>query len=372
MKKIEMSYMRVVLLSLWLVMGVGSAWGQETTDDFVKNKYKAIVAYRQAANCYYAMDTIVSNYKFGTQSVVVLNEKVFCEDDIAKRIAWTCENNTLATFGKGYLKYTSETNITLNYKTSYSWSINEQQQIYDKTSIRFIAYNYNSGNPRFGAYVSSNSYPKATLMDFATDEDGYMRTGLSAGKVGTICLARSVSAGNVVGAKIYTIVGKILDSDGNPTDIVLEEITNGLIAGRPYIFIADSETLVAAYDTDSEAVTEASDYNGLYGVIGDTHTVTDSEQNIYAITNNTVKAAATGTTIRDCRAYIDMSKVPVYGASSAKSVITFSIGNAYTGVTPVSNDMITDDAMYNLNGQRIVTPVKGQIYIKGGKKYVER
>ena len=41
-----------------------------------------------------------------------------------------------------------------------------------------------------------------------------------------------------------------------------------------------------------------------------------------------------------------------------------------TAITSVTADKVKDYKMYNIAGQRISTPIRGQIYIMNGKKYI--
>ena len=43
-----------------------------------------------------------------------------------------------------------------------------------------------------------------------------------------------------------------------------------------------------------------------------------------------------------------------------------------TGIRYLSADQLNNDAIYNLNGQRVETMKKGQMYIKNGKKMIRK
>jgi hypothetical protein len=42
------------------------------------------------------------------------------------------------------------------------------------------------------------------------------------------------------------------------------------------------------------------------------------------------------------------------------------------GVKDYLKNVMNSDAIYNLNGVRVSTPVKGQLYIQGGKKFIQK
>ncbi len=56
----------------------------------------------------------------------------------------------------------------------------------------------------------------------------------------------------------------------------------------------------------------------------------------------------------------------------ANVYVELSNGDATAISTITSENVVKNGAMYNLAGQRIAAPVKGQIYIKDGKKHIMR
>ena len=63
----------------------------------------------------------------------------------------------------------------------------------------------------------------------------------------------------------------------------------------------------------------------------------------------------TGDTLRSGKLFIVCSRVP-----------------EYAGILSTARVASTDATLYNLQGQRVVTPVPGQLYIRGGRKFVYR
>ena len=45
--------------------------------------------------------------------------------------------------------------------------------------------------------------------------------------------------------------------------------------------------------------------------------------------------------------------------------------NPTTGISSVQSE-VSDDAIYDLQGRRVITPQKKGIYIRGGKKFIMR
>ncbi|MDE6150790.1 MAG: hypothetical protein K2G12_02220 [Prevotella sp.] len=54
-------------------------------------------------------------------------------------------------------------------------------------------------------------------------------------------------------------------------------------------------------------------------------------------------------------------------ATVTKLIVTRSAG---TGISDIETIVLDAEAMYDISGRKIVAPVKGQLYIKGGKKYI--
>ncbi len=138
--------------------------------------------------------------------------------------------------------------------------------------------------------------------------NSYART-TTIGNYGTICLPYAVAAGSYTGATFYSIAGKRVDGSGDPTSIVLEEVTGDLVAGRPYIFQASAAYIYAPY---IGAKADAGSNNGLIGSMFGTGVASGK----YVISSNQVAKAGTGCKIGANKAYIDMASVPVYGGGS--------------------------------------------------------
>lgn len=53
------------------------------------------------------------------------------------------------------------------------------------------------------------------------------------------------------------------------------------------------------------------------------------------------------------------------------AVVTFTYKNIATGISSTMSIPVEDGRIYNLNGQQILSPAPGQVYIKNGKKFVK-
>jgi hypothetical protein len=176
--------------------------------------------------------------------------------------------------------------------------------------------------------------------------------------------------------EVFSVVGKRVDSEGNPVSLVIAEET-AMEAGVPYVFKATAEEIAVAYT--GEAVTAPGNANGLVGVFEDLKPVPGTGN--YVISSNIIKKAGANTGVRANYAYIDMDNVPVYAeGSNAKRI--FEIGN---GAEPNSissiNSADSKVDVYSITGVRLRTGVRSAeatdglgkgLYIVGGRKVVVR
>lgn len=181
----------------------------------------------------------------------------------------------------------------------------------------------------------------------------------TAGRYGTICLPKGATAGNITGATFYSIAGKRVDGNGDPTSIVLEEVTD-IEAGKPYIFLGSGSDLHVTYS--GQAVAEAGSENGLVGSFDSC----DVAEGMYLLSNNEVVKCGTGCTIGANRAYINMKDVPAYVDGSVAPAKMAVIG--LEGTDGINGITIEGDAVrYNLSGIRIPAGTKGIVIVNGKK-----
>lgn len=180
----------------------------------------------------------------------------------------------------------------------------------------------------------------------------------TADRYGTVCLPKGAEAGDITGATFYSIAGKRVNANDEPTAIVLEEVQD-IEAGVPYIFLASESTLHVTYS--GQATDAAGSYNGLVGSFAGQ----DVEEGMYLLSNNQIVKCGTGCTIGANRAYIDMNEVPEYSEGSVAPSRMRVIG--LEGATGIDGLIIEGDAVrcYNLSGIRIPRGTKGITIING-------
>lgn len=327
--------------------------------------YVAFVA--EKAGVYYAMTSELTNNRLSATTVDVVNGKVINSN--VENIRWQInESEGTIHSENGYVAHASSSEITLK-SSAYKWVHSDGIWYTDSIKERWLGL----GDGYFRAY-KMQSYPAAVAMPFA---EGYVRSGLTDGKYGTICLPCAVMADDIRGMEVFSVVGKRIDSEGNPTTLVIAE-ENSMEAGVPYVFRATADEVAVAYT--GEAVTAPSSANGLVGVFEDLKPIPGTGN--YVISSNIIKKAGANTGVRANYAYIDMDNVPVYTeGSSAKRI--FEIGNS---AEPSSIQSVTTGAeavvdVYSITGVRLRTGIRASeatdglskgVYIVGGRKVIVR
>lgn len=187
----------------------------------------------------------------------------------------------------------------------------------------------------------------------------YTRSGLTEGNYGTLCLPKG---GAATGATIYSVAGKRVDAEGNPTSLVLEEVT-ALEPGKPYIFCATGDELMVTY-TGIEASAEALSEKGL---IGNFTNEADVPEDMYLLHENKLVKCGTGCKINANRAYLDMTQVTEYsGISHAPTRAIYIGGDEALGVGLI--EWSDEKAqIFNPSGMRIPRSTKGLMIINGNK-----
>lgn len=184
------------------------------------------------------------------------------------------------------------------------------------------------------------------------------------GEYGTICLPYASS--NHTGAEFYEIAYLELASDGiTPKTIYLDEVTTPLQAGKPYIFRATSNKLIAHYEGE-KALSTINGKAGLTGTFEDIPLGNTILEGNYMIAQNKFWLCGPECSLRANRAYIKhdplhASTTPVAPIPGRRRVSMGAAGeNAATG---------TEEMMIPID-QTIKIIEDGQlIIIRDGEKY---
>lgn len=196
----------------------------------------------------------------------------------------------------------------------------------------------------------------------------------------TICLPFDVSedqAKSAFGADVR-IAALNPESKGN-TLVFDDKTTEGIKAAMPYLIMpsevkADNQyefynVDIKAGDAGQAATPDGFAFKGIYNKVDITQDINNSES--YAAflgANNTLFKAKSNSTTKGFRAYF---AIPNSTTTSALRVVVD--GNA-TSIKNINCGVVeSDDAVYNLQGQRVdARSLMPGLYIKAGKKFVVR
>ena len=321
--------------------------------------YIALVA--EYKGCYYAINKSFESKTFSATAVDAVNGKVVNgkSDNISWKITEDGEGNATIVNKDGttYIGYSGNDLNTNNT----SWVIDNENASWKTSNNRYFYYrasangfrNYSAQN------IDATGYSGYTTA-YAFSE-GYVRSGIT-GTWGTICLPSTVEAEDLAGATFYSIAGKVMSGE-TPVSLVLEEETDGLLAGIPYIFELDAEStkIVAAYQDDEE---DASSYHGLVG----TFTAISVDAPYYLISGDAVVNAVAGSSLPANRAYIDMAEVPVYSPSATAPVRIIAITNGEYNATNIQNVEGAENAVKFIENGNLYIEKNGVVYSTIGQR----
>jgi len=210
---------------------------------------------------------------------------------------------------------------------------------------------YNSGNTLFSCYGSAS---QTDVKIYSTTS--VVRTDLTEGWYYTMCLDKAVTA--VQGGSIWRVLSKA----ANGNDVILEEVTGTLDAGRPYIFRAAASTLEVAYTGAAVGAPVTEGNNGLVGSFTE-EPIAQSPNNyiiynnaLYYVNSDNVKVGAH-------RAYLDMTGVPAYSNEPQQGAPRRRVTMAVYGEQTATGM----DAL-NAADAPVKMMINGQLFILRGEK----
>ena len=339
-------------------------WAAISTDD--------VVILAKCQGQWYAVQGVAgaSNHTVAAVPVVYEDNVIYLVESKRASITWErTAAGTLASFknGENYLSgRTSDSNDLDLSEDECWWSFNTDLNIYQTNAIHSILYssqvglfkNYKTSNKSAdGETGNYSALPIVVPAVFGDPSYTTVREELAPNAYYTMCLEKAVDA--VQGGSVWKIVSKAQGS----LDIILEEVTGTLDAGRPYIFYATSDIFKVVYAGSAvlEPVNDE-DNNGLVGSFSQAH-IANVNTN-YIIYNNELYYVNTDNVyVGAHRAYIDMTAVPDYSEPQQ--------GNApRRRVTMHTNAPQVATGVDALNASE--TPVKkiidGNLYILRGEK----
>ena len=291
---------------------------------------------------------------------VTINDGQIAVDDNTEAAIFTIktddENTTIQSASGYYIGQTSNTNgLAVNAETMYTNTItfatdNENKVFANIVSSggAYLRYNATNGQTRFRYFQSSTYTNQKAIQLYRLQEDKNKPAKLTIGETGwrTLVASKNVKFPDNLEAYIVTAQG-----DGKATLTKVEAVKADvpvLLNGEPGEYTLkvvedgecddtkDNQLKVSKQDT-MEAYVLA---NGNKGV------------GFYKWTGGWMGAG---------RVYLPVSE------AEARPYIAFDFDNETTGISQTTVNSRKGE-IYNLNGQRVQTPVKGGIYIVDGKK----
>ena len=260
--------------------------------------------------------------------------------------------------GAGYMYENGEKSVKVQ-DDPYYWTISiDAEAIATITGTNPLLYNSNNNQERFTTYTSEQKVLQLYRKPGDAPVYTTVRTDLNEGEYYTMCLKNKVTA--VQGGSIWRVLSKA----ANDKDIILEEVTGNLDAGRPYIFRATADKLEVAC---TGVVANAPITTGNNGLIGSyTQVKIDQSENNYIIYNNALYFVNSDNVyVGANRAYLDMTGVPDYNSNEPQQ------GNAprrRVTMTVYNEQTTTDIDALNASETTVKVIIEGKLYIIRGEK----
>ena len=221
---------------------------------------------------------------------------------------------------------------------------------------------FNSSSSIFSCYGSASQKAIAFYVPYVepTPEPVYetVREELAPNAYYTMCLEQAVT--EVKGGTIWRVLSKAQ----NDKDVILEEVTGTLDAGRPYIFYATAGKLEVVYTDDAVGAPLTEGNNGLIGSFSQVKL--DQSASTFILYNNALYYVNSDNVyVGAHRAYLDMNGVPAYSnepvqGNAPRRRVTMAVHGEQvaTGVDQVPSDQVTSTKVL----------INGQLFILRGEK----
>lgn len=367
--------MKKILLLLFALVTCINAWGDEVIAYTLTPTEGSNSAY--ASNCDVTCDGITWNvngnaqmvpWRIGGKSITKVDRTVYSKTAIADSIT-----SIVLTHG-------AASSITVNSLTLVVASNASFSTVVSTVTGTFVAngattftcpegtnwyncfykfvYNVTVSNKSSNKFIEFSGAVFNKLNQENSIPDSY-EIDLTVGKFGTICLPRGVKSTDYAGATFYNIVGK--DDNG----IIIDVETGDLVAGKPYIFKATENMLLAEFS--GLPVSAPVVNNGLIGNLNVESVPVPAD--CYVLSGNKLRKVevAGAAVVGMNRAYIDPSKI---SNASSQSGIRINFEENEGNETGVDAMKVNENVeVYDIMGRKVTNPTKG-IYVINGKKVV--
>lgn len=250
----------------------------------------------------------------------------------------------------------------------------------DIVGSKTVSFTVTNGNYPYIGIRSHSGVVYIEQIAIAWTPTEVIRDGLQDGEFGTICLNRGIDAGKYLGATFYEIA-YMEKQNGNPYKIFFDEVTGELVAGKPYVYVADDEQIVVAYN-EQYANAPIDGANGLTGTFGDIRDgavglSSNILENNYVISDNKFWLCKGNCWLLANRAYIKkdiLDNEPQKAPLPGRRRIEMGSGQKVpTGVDNLSENATINQALqgtYDVLGRKIAQPTGIGFYIIDGKKVI--
>lgn len=262
----------------------------------------------------------------------------------------------------------------------------ETQESYYAGSMTKADNSYDTDDEYYYWGIRDNGTTSYVSSINVTWQLAHIRENLTVGNLGTICLPYDVKAEDWADElTAYTIAGKVMNSTREQVEALVFEEVDEMKAGVAYLFVPKKSGIcLKYYGTEVQQPVESQ-----YGLIGsfENYTFTENDcrdNNLFLISNNSIRLAGAGAGVGANRAYIKMSKeMPEYHeTNSSRKLLVSANGYIETGDSPTIVEMLKAIASlkdgqnqtstaYDLQGRMVSgTSAKGIVIENGKKKYI--
>lgn len=355
------------------VYNAGQKFNMPTTDVELVAQWATIstdnvVIIAQSLGQWYAIqaEAGTANHTVKAVPIVYENNTIYLVESKRASITWERKSaGAQASFknGTNYLtgKTSDSNDLDLGADECW-WTFNSTSNIYQTHADHSLLYsesaevfkNYKSTNAGKTGY---SALPIVVPAVFGDPSYEIVRQELIPNAYYTMCLEKAVDA--VQGGSIWRVLSKAQ----NDKDIILEEVTGTLQAGRPYIFYATSDIFKVVYA--GSAVLEPVNDEGNNGLVGSftQEPIAQSLNNFIIYNNALYYVNSDNVYVGANRAYLNMTGVPAYSNEPQQGAPRRRVTMAVYGEqTATGVDAI------NATDAPVKMMINGQLFILRGEK----
>jgi hypothetical protein len=261
----------------------------------------------------------------------------------------------------------SEYTITLSYDSSQgnvtvdsgTGKAGDTKWIYVTPSSNYVVSSVTT-NPyisviHYGDYQGSDAYyftmPESNVTVYVSFQLKHRTASIGSSGYATFSCDEALNFAGITSLRAY--IAKSIDANW----VVLEQVTGTVAANTGLVIVGTT--------TDIPVANSGTSYSNNLLVPGNGSSVGGT--GIYVLTNESGSVKFADTSAYSATVPVGKAYLQAPGTSAARLNIRWE-GDA-TGIKVLKSDFNSDDTIFDLNGQRVITPSKG-LYIINGKKVV--